>query len=155
MTAKSEPASEAAGREIVMTRIFDAPRDLVFEAWTDPRHVAQWWGPKGFTSTIDEMDVRPGGVWRLVLHGPDGVDYRNKIVFVEIVKPERLVYSHVSSPRFEMTVNFAEEGGKTRLTARMVFESAALRAKVAQKFGAVEGLYETLERLAEHLAKRG
>jgi uncharacterized protein YndB with AHSA1/START domain len=77
--------------------------------WTDPNHVAQWWGPKGFTNTIHEMDVRPGGVWRFVMHGPDGVDYQNKIVFIEVVKPERLVYDHVSGPKFHVTVTFTEQ----------------------------------------------
>jgi uncharacterized protein YndB with AHSA1/START domain len=143
-----------AGREIVASRVFDAPRDLVFQMWTDPEHVAQWWGPRGFTNTIHEMDVRPGGVWRFVMHGPDGVDYQNKIVYIEIVKPERLVYSHVSGPQFQMTVTFAEQGGKTKVTARMLFESATLRENVVKQFGAIEGLNQTLERLGERLGAR-
>ena len=97
------------------------------------------------------MDVRPGGVWRFVMHGPDGVDYQNKIVYEEVVEPERLVYNHVSGPHFQATAIFADEAGKTRLTVRMVFESAALRDKVATEFDAVEGLSQTLERLAELL----
>jgi len=95
MTASNEgssAAAKAAEREIVMTRVFDAPRELVFQAWTDPMHVAQWWGPEGFSTTIHEMDVRPGGVWRLTMHGPDGRDYKNKMVFLEVARPERLVY---------------------------------------------------------------
>jgi uncharacterized protein YndB with AHSA1/START domain len=149
----SDDATSTAGREIVATRVFDAPRELVWEAWTNPEHVAKWWGPKGFTNTIHEMDVRPGGVWQFVMHGPDGTDYQNKIVFIEIVKPERLVYDHVSGPKFQMTVTFDDHGGKTRLTARMLFESAELRNKVAEEFGAVEGLNQTLGRLEELLAK--
>ena len=78
----------------MITRVFNAPRKMVFDAWTDPRQVAQWWGPRGFTTTISEMDVRPGGVWRLVMHGPDGTDYKNKVVYLEVAKPERLVYKH-------------------------------------------------------------
>src|SRR6266852_4602923 len=78
-------------REIVITRLLDAPRELAFQAWTEPQHVAHWWGPNGFTNTIHEMDVRPGGVWRFIMHGPDGTDYKNEIVYVEVVKPERLV----------------------------------------------------------------
>jgi uncharacterized protein YndB with AHSA1/START domain len=148
-----ERSNDAADREITVTRVFGAPCELVFEAWTDPKQVAQWWGPNGFTTTIYEMDVRPGGVWRFVMHGPDGVDYKNKIVFIEVVKPERLVYSHVSGPQFQMTVTFAEQGGKTRLTARMLFESSTQREKVVKEFGAVEGLNQTLGRLAEHVAK--
>jgi uncharacterized protein YndB with AHSA1/START domain len=152
MSQMNEPGQETSDREIITTRVFDAPRELVFAAWTDPKHVAEWWGPKGFTNTIYEMDVRPGGVWRFVMHGPDGVDYQNEIIFVEVVKPERLVYDHVSGPKFHMTVTFDEQGGKTKITMRMRFDTAALRDKVAREFGAVEGAKQTLERLAEFLA---
>ena len=148
-----QSAADTSDREIVVTRVFDAPRALVFKLWTDPKHVAQWWGPNGFTITNYEMDVRPGGVWRFVMHGPNGVDYQNKVVYREVVEPERLVYSHVSGPQFEMTVIFEAEGDRTRLTARMVFESAALRDKVIKEFGAVEGLQQTLGRLEEHVAR--
>ena len=150
-----------ADREIAMTRVFDAPRELVFAAWTDPHHVAQWWGPDGFTNTIDEMDVRPGGTWRFVMHGPDGTDYKNESIYDEVVKPERLVYNHISAPRFQMTATFEPAGGaddageKTRLTVRMRFETAALRDQVALKFGAVEGLGQTLGRLAGYLPQMG
>ncbi len=148
----SNIATKAGEREIVATRVFDAPRELVFKLWTEPKHVAQWWGPKGFTNTIYEMDVRPGGVWRFVMHGPDGVDYENKIVYIEIVKPERLVYSHVSGPQFHVTVTFTDQDDKTKLTVRMLFESAAQRDKVIKEFGAIEGLNQTLKRLEERLA---
>jgi len=144
---------DTSDREITVTRVFDAPRELVFAMWTDPKHVAQWWGPNGFSSTIQSMDVRPGGVWDFVMHGPDGVEYPNKIIYREVVKPERLVYSHVSGPLFQMTVTFADDGGKTRLTARMLFESAALRDQTVKQVGAVEGLKQTLGRLGEHVAK--
>ena len=144
--------TNTADREIVSARVFDAPRELVWKAWVDPKHVAQWWGPKGFTNTIHEMDVRPGGVWRFAMHGPDGTDYKNEIVFIEVVKPERLVYDHVSGPRFHVTATFADEGGKTKLTMRMVFPTAEERDNTVKKFGAVEGLNQTLGRLGEHLA---
>jgi len=153
MVAKSIEAPDTSDREIVMTRIFDAPRELVFQMWTDPKHVVLWWGPNGFTTTIHEMDVRPGGVWRFVMHGPDGVDYQNKIVYVEIVKPERLVYTHTGGAQFRTTVTFADQGGKTKLTVQMVFDSAAERERVVKKFGAVEGLKQTLGRLESYLAK--
>src|SRR2546430_11151240 len=84
-------ATVTSDREILLTRVFDAPRELVFKVWTDPEHVGRWWGPRGFTNTIHEMDVRPGGVWRFTMHGPDGVDYLNRIVFIEVARPERLV----------------------------------------------------------------
>ncbi len=158
MTKGKDTSTESqASREIVVTRVFDAPRELVFKMWTDPKHIAQWWGPKGFTSTIHEMDVKPGGVWRFVMHGPDGVDYQNKVVYLEIVKPERIVYSHVSGPQFQMTVTFAQDGGKdgdkTRLTAQMLFDSAAQRDQTVKQFGAVEGLHQTLGCLQEYLEK--
>jgi uncharacterized protein YndB with AHSA1/START domain len=122
--------------------------------WTDPEHVAKWWGPNGFTNTIQVMDMRPGGVWRSVMHGPDGVDYQNKSIYTEIVKPERIAYAHVSGPKFDVTVTFVEEAGsRTRLTMQMLFESATLRDKAVEQFGAVEGLDQTLGRLEGLLVK--
>ena len=159
MTArKNSPDTEQSARELVFTRVFDAPRELVFKAWTEPEHVAQWWGPDGFTTTIYEMDVRPGGVWRFIMHGPDGVDYKNKIVFNEVVKAERLVYTHSgdvdSKPmHFQVTVTFSGQGGKTRLSMRTLFETAAELDRVVEKHGAVEGAKQHLRRLAKHLAK--
>ena len=157
MAATDSSAMATSDREIVITRVFDAPRELVFEAWTDPAHVIQWWGPRGFTTTIHEMDVRPGGVWRFVMHGPDGTDYDNKVVFVEVVKPERLVYNHGAGDesdlqQFHVTVTFDEDGDKTRLTLRLVFGTPADRDNAVES-GALEGGNQTLERLAEHLAK--
>ncbi|MBI3664125.1 MAG: SRPBCC domain-containing protein [Acidobacteria bacterium] len=156
---KSDPTEDTADREIVITRVFDAPRKLVWEAWTDPKHVVHWWGPRGFTTTIQEMDVRPGGVWRHIMRGPDGTDYPNKSVFTEVVKPERIVYSHGGGKKggpgahFEATWTFDAQGDKTKVTIRMVFPSAADRDKVVKEYGAIEGGKQTLERLAEHLAK--
>jgi uncharacterized protein YndB with AHSA1/START domain len=145
-------AAEAgsAERHIVGTRLLNAPRELVWKTWTDPKHVAEWWGPKGFTNTIQEMDVRPGGVWRLILHGPDGTDYPNKSFYVEVVEPQLLVFDHVSGPRFRFCATFIAEGEKTRVSVRMLFPSAAQRDKTAKEFGAVEGLNQTLERLANY-----
>ncbi len=159
MTEKVKDATSTVDREIVMTRIFDAPRELVWEAWTDPKQVVQWWGPNGFTTTIHEMDVKPGGVWRHTMHGPDGTDYPNKSVFVEVVKPERIVYSHGGGKQggpgaqFQATWTFAAQGDKTKLTIRMVFKSAAERDQVVKEYGAIEGGKQTLGRLEEHLAK--
>ena len=157
MNTKTNDTANTADCEIVATRVFDAPRHLVFQMWIDPKHVAQWWGPKGFTTTTYEMDVRPGGVWRFVMHGPDGVDYKNKIVYIEIVRPERLVCKHEpgngSEPvNFQSTVTFAEQRDKTKLTVQMVFPSAASREHVVKKYGATEGLHQTLGRLQAHLA---
>jgi uncharacterized protein YndB with AHSA1/START domain len=151
----SSDATATADRTIVTTRLFDAPRELVFEAWIDPAHIAQWWGPDGFTTTIHEMDVRPGGVWRFIMHGPDGVDYPNHVIYTEVAPPERLVYMHgdeSDAPGFQTTVMFTEEDGKTRLTMTAIFESAAERAMVVEEFGAIEGAHQTLDRLAEYLS---
>jgi uncharacterized protein YndB with AHSA1/START domain len=144
-------------RSLVATRIYDAPRDLVFSAWTNPRHLAQWWGPDGFTTTTSAFDMRPGGVWRFVMHGPDGRDYENRITFIEIVRPERLVYEHgggddVEPVQFRTTVTFEDVGGKTRLTMRGVFPSAAERDRVIATYGADKGMVQTMARLAEYLA---
>jgi uncharacterized protein YndB with AHSA1/START domain len=165
VAARSKPvpapaASTEDARSIVTTRVFDAPRELVFAAWSDPEHLAQWWGPNGFTTTTRAFDMRPGGVWRFVMHGPDGRDYQNRITYDEIVKPERLVYSHggaedVEPVQFRVTVTFEDLGGKTRLTMRAVFPSAAERDRVAKDYGAVEGAQQTLARLAEHLKTMG
>lgn len=158
LVAKSNDAGALAEREIVFTRMLDAPRELVFEAYTDARHVAQWWGLAGFTTTIHEMQVRPGGVWRFVMHGPDGVDYPNRVIYIEVLKPERLVYVHGSDAeddpgQFHVTLTLAEHDGKTRLDLRMQFASAAERDHVIQEFGAIEGGNQTLDRLAEYLTQ--
>jgi uncharacterized protein YndB with AHSA1/START domain len=151
-------------RSIIGMRVFDAPRDLVFAAWTDPKHLAQWWGPNGFTTTTSAFDFRPGGVWRYVMHGPDGRDYQSRITFEEIVRPERIVYRHggsndgggddVEPVQFKQTVIFEDLGGKTRLTMRSDFPSAAERDRVIKEFGADKGLMQTMARLAEFVAAR-
>jgi uncharacterized protein YndB with AHSA1/START domain len=154
----------AGDREIVATRVFDAPRDLVWKMWTMPEHVTQWWGPRGFKTTIHEMDVRAGGTWRLTMHGPDGHDYKNRIVFQEVVKPERLVFEHIpetgSEPgSHQTTIVFTAQGDKTQINFRMMFKSAAARDYVVKTYGAVEGLNQTLSRFGEYAAgaenKRG
>jgi uncharacterized protein YndB with AHSA1/START domain len=148
--------ASTADREIVITRVFDAPRSLVFDAWTDPQHVGSWWGPTGFTTTTHEIDVRPGGVWRFIMHAPNGVDYPNKILYLEITKPERLVYDHGDDGQpgyFRVTVTFTDEGGKTRLTMRSLFATAAEREEVVTKYHAIEGGNQTLDRFGEHLEK--
>jgi len=142
--------TSAADREIVTTRVLDAPRALVFRAWTDPDHLVHWWGPKGFTNTFHEFDLRPGGVWRFVMHGPDGRNYRNESVFVEVVKPARIVFRHVSAPTFQLTATFADQAGKTTLTWRMLFESVTERQKVERY--AVEANEQNLDRLEAELA---
>ena len=151
-------AQSTADREIVISRVVDAARELVWQAWTDPKHVVRWWGPRGFSTTIKKMDFRVGGVWEHVMRGPDGVNYPNKSTFKEIVPLERIVYSHGGGREhgpgatFNATWTFETvEGGKTKLTGRMVFPTADARDFVAREFGAIEGGRQTLERLSEHL----
>lgn len=151
--------SGTADREIVVTRVFNAPRELVFQAWTDTEQISRWWGPRGFSTTTYHSDVRPGGVWRFCMHGPDGRDYQNLVTFLEVVPPERLVYKHggaadVEPVNFEVTVTFEEEAGGTRVTMRMVFPTAEMRDEVVSKYGALEGAHDTLDRFGEHLVTR-
>ena len=154
--AAASAAASAADRELVFTRVFDAPRELVFDAWTHPGHLARWWGPQGFTTTIHQMNVRPGGIWRLTMHGPDGRDYRNRIVVIEVAKPERLVFRHEPDADAEpvthqTTITFTDHGGKTLLTMRMLFATPDARAHVIQTYRALEGGHQTLDRLIGHL----
>jgi uncharacterized protein YndB with AHSA1/START domain len=144
-------------RSIVGTREFDAPRALVFSAWTDPKHLAQWWGPHGFTTTTSSFDFRPGGVWRFVMHGPDGRDYQNHVTFEEIVTPARIVYRHggaddVEPVQFRTIVIFEAIGTRTRITWRGEFPSAEERDRVIKEYGADKGLVETLARLGDYVA---
>jgi len=152
-SAMASGLSNSADREIFETRVYDAPRELVWNLWTDPERISKWWGPRGFTTTTSKMDLRPGGVWLHVMHGPDGRDYPNKVVYAEVVKPQRIVYDHESYPPFRVTATFDALEEKTRVSMRMVFETAELRNKAAEEFGAVPGLQQTLERFEEELVK--
>lgn len=144
-------AQSAADREIVATRVFDAPRERVFAAWTDRRSVARWWAPAGFVNTIHELDARPGGAWRFDLRGPDGAVQAHEVAFLEVVKPERLVFDHVSEPKYHVQAVFEEQGRRTKATLRIRFATAAELAAAVEKFGAVEGARQILQRLAERL----
>lgn len=152
--------SSTADRELVTTRTIKAPRELVFQAFTDPQHVGHWWGPNGFTLTTFSMEVKPGGVWRYVMHGPDGRDYQNKITYVEIVKPEKLVYVHgggdgdLEEVSFQTTVTFTEQDGKTTVTMRALFPTAQQLDLVVKEYGAREGGKQHLARLEGHLEKQ-
>jgi uncharacterized protein YndB with AHSA1/START domain len=148
--------SALADRAIILTRIFDAPPEKVFEVWTDPKHLTHWYGPRGFSTTVHEMDVRPGGIWRMTMRGPDGRDYLNRIVFVEVTPPTKLVYKHTpesgSEPvSHETTVTFADLGGRTEVTLQMIFPTAEQREYVVKTHHAIEGGKQTLERLADFL----
>jgi uncharacterized protein YndB with AHSA1/START domain len=148
---------EHADREIYIAREFDAPRELLWEAMTNPKHVVNWWGPQGFTTTIEEMDFRVGGAWKHVMRGPDGTEYPNKSIFKEIVKPEKIVFSHAGGKKdgggasFISTWTFDELGkNKSRVSIRMVFSEQAGRDFVVKEYHAIEGGKQTLGRLAEY-----
>jgi uncharacterized protein YndB with AHSA1/START domain len=157
-SAAERRKEDTAEREIVLSRVFDAPRAMVWDAWTDPSQVALWWGPKGFTTTIEEMDVRPGGIWKQVMHGPDGTDYPNEIVFLEVVQNERLVYTLSGRKKggpevqFEKATTFEEEAGGTRVTMRLTFTSAEARDQNVREYGSIEGARQAFERLEDYLA---
>ncbi len=142
----------ANDKTIVTSRLFEAPRALVFDAFSDPDRLARWWGPNGFTTTTSAFDFRAGGVWRFVMHGPDGRDYENCIVFDEIAPPERLVYHHDGGEDlqcFETVMTFEDLGGRTRLTLEALFPSAEARDKV--RGGYSTGAEQHLRRLSECL----
>ncbi|MDR3528304.1 MAG: SRPBCC family protein [Rhizomicrobium sp.] len=149
-------ANPNAARMIVTTRIFEAPRALVFDAFSDPGHLARWWGPNGFRTTTSAFEFRVGGVWRFVMHGPDGRDYPNCITFKQISAPQRLAYHHgdgqeVEAISFENVLTFEDLGGRTRLTMEATFPNAELRERVAREHHAVEGAVQHLTRLGEFL----
>lgn len=154
MAARSNIATEAAERVLVIERVFDAPRRLVFKAWTNPEHLMRWWGPHGFTLPSCTIDLRPGGVWRFCMRSPEGDNHWQQGVYREIVEPERLVFTYAfedatGKPGHEtlVTVTFADEGGRTRLTLHQaVFESVTVRDEH------VGGWTEALDHLAEYLA---
>ncbi len=154
----AEEVSATAGRELVFSRVFSARREVVFRAWTEPDQVVRWWGPRGFTTTTEVMEVRPGGVWKHTMHGPDGADYPNTMRYIEVARPERLVYTNSGQKvggtgvTFQSTVLFEEQAdGRTKVTLRMVFPSRAARDIVIREYGAEEGAFQMMDRLAAHL----
>jgi uncharacterized protein YndB with AHSA1/START domain len=155
---KSNAKVESSKWDLVITRVFDAPRALVFRAWTETQHVAQWWGPKGFTNPVCEMDLRVGGELRIHMRAPDGVVYPMKGVFEEILPPERLVFvssalDGAGKSMFDIlnTVLFAEQDGKTTLTLQARVTSTTAQAPQYLK-GMEMGWAQSLDRLEEKLA---
>ncbi len=138
-------------RELSIQRLVKAPRELVWKVWTEPEHIKHWWGPSGFTNTISKMEVKPGGEWEFVMHGPDGTDYKNKHIYKEIVKPEKLVLEHVTGPKFLMTVTFEEQGDKTLVSIHSVFESAEQLQEVIKIFKADVGMKQNVDRMENYV----
>ncbi|MEZ6244219.1 MAG: SRPBCC family protein [Phycisphaerales bacterium] len=149
-------------REFVLMREFDVPRDLLWKVWTDPAHLAKWWGPTGFSTTTHSQDLREGGSWRFTMHGPDGHDYPNHIRYTTIREPEHLAYEHVEMPGDEPAC-FQAEGlfeqigdnpPRTRVTFRMIFPTAEDRERIVKTYGAGDGAIQTFNRLAEHVKRQ-
>ena len=154
MTKENGPDSNRdSSRELTISRLIDAPRELVWKVWTEPEHIKHWWGPTGFTNTISKMEVKTEGVWEFIMHGPDGTDYKNKHIYKEIVKPEKLVLFHETGPKFLMTAIFIEQGNKTLVTLHSVFESAEQLQEVIKVFKADEGMKQNIDKLEAYLAK--
>ncbi len=156
MENKNESIGGNNGRELVVTRLVNAPREMVYKVWTEPEHIAQWWGPNGFTNTISEMSVKPGGVWRYIIHAPDGTDFPNRIVYTEVVPGEKLVYVHSddidNDPNsFHVFVTFEAVGAKTKVTMTSTFASAEILQMLTKEYGVTEGANQTLNRLEAHL----
>jgi len=149
-------SNDQSDREIVISRIIEGPRRLVFAAYTQVEHLSQWWGPDGFTTTTRSFAFRPGGAWDFIMHGPDGTDYPNWIEWREIAAPERIVLvhgKHADDPDpFTSIITFAERGQATEVTMRAVFKTRAQRDEVVAKYGAIEGGRQTLGRLAGYIA---
>ena len=155
MAARSNAATESAERKLLITRVFNAHRSLVFKAWTEPQHLVHWWGPQGFTLPSCTVDLRPGGTYRFCMRSPEGVDHWLQGIYREIIEPERLVFTYAfedatGKPGHEtlVTVTFAELGEKTKLTVHQaVFESVTVRDEH------VRGWTEALDRLAGYLTQ--
>jgi uncharacterized protein YndB with AHSA1/START domain len=153
MAARDEVTSD---REIVVSHVIEGPRRLVFEAYSDVRHLNSWYGPDGFTTTTHSFEFRPGGVWDFTMHGPDGTDYPNHVEWLEIVPAERIVMlhgSHADDPEaFTSTVTMVEQGEVTLITLHSVFKTKTQRDMVVEQYHAIEGAEQTLRRLAAHVA---
>ncbi|MDM0115094.1 SRPBCC family protein [Variovorax sp. J22R133] len=145
-TQQPDPSGSTADREFVHSRLIDAPRERVYRAFSDPAHLARWWGPKGFSSTFHEFDLRAGGAWRFILHGPDGKNYPNESIFKEVVPQERVVFEHTLGHHFWMTITFEAQGEKTLVGWRQVFDTAAEVQRIAPIV--TEANEQNLDRLA-------
>ncbi|HEX5615092.1 MAG TPA: SRPBCC family protein [Acidimicrobiia bacterium] len=149
--------SATADRELAISRVINAPRDVVFAAFTEVRHLSQWWGPDGFTTTTRAFEFRVGGEWDFVMHGPDGTDYQEWISFTEISPPERIALLHGESRddpnAFESVITFTPDGAATRIEMRTVFATKEQRDQAVEEYHAIEGGEQTLGNLAAYVAE--
>lgn len=139
---------------LIHTRLLDAPRDLVWEVWTNPEHIKEWWGPNGFSLTTKSMNVEPGKIWDFIMHGM-GRDWYNRIEYVEVKKPSLLLYKHSGERsedyNFTVSISFEEDGEKTLLTMKSIFKSKAIIEELNRNVNAIEGGKQTLNRLENYL----
>ena len=159
-TGGEAPAPVAtADREIVISRLIQAPRELVFEAFTEVRHLSRWWGPHGFSTTTRAFEFREGGAWDFVMHGPDGTDYSEWITWTEITPPERIALLHGASrgdpDAFESVLTFEPVGAGTRIEMCTLFGTKELRNEAVEKYHAIEGGQQTLGNLAAYVTGVG
>jgi uncharacterized protein YndB with AHSA1/START domain len=156
MSSTGQGTQTTADREIVISRRIDAPRELVCEAFTEVRHLSQWWGPEGFTTTTRSFKFCVGGEWVFVMHGPDGTDYREWITWTEITPPERLALLHGEvrdDPNaFTSVLTFQTDGAATLIEMRTVFPTKEARDVAVEKYHAIEGGQQTLSNLADYVA---
>jgi len=154
MTTDTAPSD----RELMISRVIEGPRDVVFEAFTEVQHLSRWWGPDGFTTTTRTFEFSEGGVWEFTMHGPDGTNYPNWIQWIEIRAPEVIVLRHGEGPddpeEFSSTFLFEERSDGTRVTLRTEFKTKALRDRAVEEYGAIEGGKQTLDGLAAYVAGR-
>ncbi|WP_353945526.1 SRPBCC family protein [Streptomyces sp. HUAS MG91] len=158
MSATEPDATERSAttdREIVISRAIGAPREVVFEAFTEVRHLSRWWGPEGFTTTTRAFEFRVGGEWDFVMHGPDGTDYQEWITWTALVPPERIAMLHGErrdDPNaFESVLTFEPDGAATRIEMRTLFPTKELRDEAAEKYHAIEAGRQTLDNLAAYV----
>jgi uncharacterized protein YndB with AHSA1/START domain len=153
--AQAQPVT--TDREIVISRVISAPRERVFEAFTEVRHLSRWWGPHGFTTTTHAFEFRVGGEWDFVMHGPDGTDYQEWIRWAEIVPPERITLLHGESRAdpnaFESVLTFTPDGAATRIEMHTLFPTKELRDEAVEKYHAIEGGQQTLSNLAAYVTE--
>lgn len=158
-TSTTEVTANKEKLQLLVERVFDAPRELVWKAWTEPEHMLKWWGPRSWPATVSNMDVRPGGIWHYCMTGPEGEEAWGKGIYREVTPPERLVYVDGFSDaegtmdearQMLVTIDFADVGGKTKITNSAQFATAEdMEAVLAM--GVVEGVTETWDRFEEHL----
>jgi uncharacterized protein YndB with AHSA1/START domain len=160
LATTTDVLAPARANEIVFSRVFAAPRAIVWAAFADPGQVGQWWGPKGFTCTNLEMDLRAGGKWRLIMHGPDGTHFPSEMIFTEVVPMERVLLDFTGGRKgaelihFRHTMTFTDEEGGTRFAIRITFTTAQQRDQNVRDYGSIEGGQQMLERLDTHLNER-